>query len=456
MNPNFETNVEIWYSIFQFLTYTKNKINDIYYPYQVDSRGHIYNGLEFVLNPTTNKVSRLLVGFGQYYLTIQGKIDLKNYIFKILKIQTEEEFLLKCKSIAEDTEFNNVDENNIKDYILLIDWITNVEVNRKTEILIEIEACQSGFQMLSLLSNDYKGMLNTNLIKSDKLEDLYSQIFNQLEFPLETYKILNIKLIKRLIMSIPYGSSTLKGHKQMVLEAFNKEYGLENLLGKNEINLIISSNIITSKYVIELLKDFQSEIVEKRYELKDNILKRINYCKELLDSNLYNNFLKKLVFQITNILKKDYINIMKFSNYLRLKSKVKFEYIQTQYYKYSLNYYKVEINTLSVGNSKYSTYSIKNCNFDYKKKKQGIIANICHGLGDAFIIYKILSYNINIYPIHDAILCKSTEINRMQKIINRSYNEVYTYIIEKKIFEKINKINKNNNIYVINSFNIFK
>jgi hypothetical protein len=477
---NLENDIEDWYSIYQYMTFLENSIYKIYYPYQIDYRGRIYNGLGYGLNPTSNKLSRFLLGYGKYKLTEKSKLNLKKYIYKILKIKSDIEFNNKCEKVQTDinNRFCNINienlenlEINAKEYILIIDWLTNVEITNETEIMIEIDATQSGFQMLSLFANDEKGMLDTNLIlkvkedeedeEDENIEDLYNKILKQLDFPKEAYLILTRKIIKKVIMTIPYGS-TISGQKTMIIEAFNKEYGVEHLLYKNEISRILNSNVLTNKDIINRLQKLQYEvnkIMDKsnltnlinltnlpNYEIK----KEIGKCHDDINLDLNYNFAKNLVYQINKILKSEYPLIIDFGNNLKLNYK-DYNDIETEYYKYNINYYSVIIRKLRIFSSEYSTYSV-NCNkFNDRKKKQGIVANLCHGLGDAFIIYKLLSYNISIYTIHDAILCKSTDIENIQNLINTAYNEVYIYINKKNMFN-----NEINNKYNINSNKIFK
>ena len=94
--------------------------------------------------------------------------------------------------------------------------------------------------------------------------------------------------------------------------------------------------------------------------------------------------------------------------------------------------------------------------FDKRKTLQGSVANICHGLGDSFILYKLIELlllkDLKFYTIHDAILCRSIDVNIIKEEVQKSYQYVYDYVIGNKIFKFYNILET----YKFNSKNIFK
>ena len=111
---------------------------------------------------------------------------------------------------------------------------------------------------------------------------------------------------------------------------------------------------------------------------------------------------------------------------------------------------------ISIVNTKYIIYITNENILDFRKLKQGIIANMCHGFGDAFIMQDIIYNNVNIlYPIHDAILCKVTEVDNIKDQIIKSYNFVYNYMQDYPEFKEFYLMFLEKR-YIINSQNIFK
>jgi len=90
---------------------------------------------------------------------------------------------------------------------------------------------------------------------------------------------------------------------------------------------------------------------------------------------------------------------------------------------------------------------------DSRKTNMSKIANICQGLGDAFIMHKIIDIsNFNFYCIHDAILCRVVDLEEIQQKILEAYRYVYKYYLNYKV---IKEIMLNNIEYNINSLKIF-
>ena len=477
-----ESFYEVYYLLIQYFKLVETQNLNIFFTYKIDFRGRIYNSLFYGLNPTTSKLSRLLINTGKYTLTEQGKADLKLFIFAKSKIESELEFQNLLSKVREfiNTKFvtlQDIDFDNLEVYILLIDWITNVEVNNTSEMLVELDASQSGFQMLSMFSNDINGLVDTNVLINDK-QDLYTKIFSKLKYNIETkkltnknfkltvnnLKIINRKYIKKIIMTIPYGSTQL-GQKEMFLEVFNKDYGLRKLYKKNTIPTILESEILGDKETILKLKSFSYKIESGAYLSLENgdenivALENIIIHQELLEEDLLNNFIPELLLEISNIVKEEYNTIINFVNMLKEHIRINFfdyKIINTEYYKFSILYYHENEYTYSIKNSKYKYYIVDYNKFDKRKTLQGSVANICHGLGDSFILYKLIELlllkDLKFYTIHDAILCRSIDVNIIKEEVQKSYQYVYDYVIGNKIFKFYNILET----YKFNSKNIFK
>lgn len=491
-----EENYEKLYLLIQYFMLVDSNNIDIYYTYHVDFRGRIYNSIFYGLNPTTNKLCRLLLTSGMYDLTEKAKENLKLYIFAKLKLTNDQDFQNRIKEtkLKIENNFQDIDFEKIETYILLIDWITNVEPYNKSEILVELDASQSGFQMLSMFSNDINGLKDTNILTNEKT-DLYNKIFdklvtkiknNTLTFKLKpkkyyrdkiiydikesTFKlvedcleIINRKYIKKIIMTIPYGS-TVYGQKDMFLEVFNEEFGLLHLFKKNTIPLILKSKILNGQDTINQLTELLNKIDNGTYKVNGEndvyyAFNDIMLAQNVLEIDLKENFIPALLMEIKTIIQEEYFTIINFVKELKdniRNKKDSYRTFSTEYYTFSLIYYEESNYTYTAYNTKYKYYKINKNKIDNRKITQGAVANICHGLGDSFILYKIIenliNQNIQCYTIHDALLCKSTDVEQVKEVVKLSYQYVYEYVIDNNIFKFYNYIGK----FKFESENIFK
>lgn len=446
--------LEDWYACYQYLTFIKGNIFEIYFPYVLDFRGRMYNGITYGLNPTSNKLSRILIGFGRYKLNEYLISYLKLYICSCFKISIDNfNDLLNL-----DLSINNLkyllDHYSLKSLILLLDWKENVLKTNESEILIEMDASQSGFQVLSLLSNDFMGMTHTNLISSDLGYDLYTQVLNKVldKLPVKEWGLLlNRNFIKQVIMTIPYGS-TRSGQKDMLKSEYIKQYSLTYLIEYNYIPQILNSKIITDPFLLNTINNLIEIIKDSKYSVKiitDVEYKLIKYL--MAHNSIFDKFLN-IINEVTLDL---YANIIKFTENLK---KFKLESICTNYVIFSLVYYYVEKDSenknINIKKRKYTKTIINKFKIDYKKMEVASIANICQGLGDAFIMHHIIeNLNCSFYSIHDAILCKADDIDLIKQQVLNSYRYVYNYYLNYSVLDPI-RINKTK--YELNSLNIFK
>ncbi len=570
--------LENWYACFQYLTFIDSNIFEIYYPFQMDFRGRIYSAIKFGLNPTSNKLSRLILGFGKYFLTFEARTNYELYILTFLNkdlkkqnINTQYNSLnnfnfTDFENISEDTFYLLLKSYSIYTILLITDWYFNVLNYNTTEFNVELDASQSGFQMLALLANDKKAMQQTNLIlvNNNVSSDLYTDFVNLLKLHITNENwcnFINRKLIKKVIMTIPYGS-TFIGRMNMLLEVFKEEYiknGIFNLdlldyLLKSKI--LIGTTIITDnskikfekfvkvnlnkqKYLEEIIKKLKKDLefrlnksiysldqieniklkynkqisdreiqlkrlqellnsksLESEIELKrpianltlvealeyvltsynifkeneklyfnrnitfDNINKNMDvfklmkYLYSYILQDLQDNFFKELLIKLQLLVTIEYPKIQSLIQYL---SKINKKIITTKYMKFFLTYFTLEEKLLTVGNTKYKKYITNKNIINLRKTNQAFIANLCHGFGDAFIIQDLIfNSSCNFYPIHDAILCQSIDVNVIKKDINKSYNFVYNYMHNYSDLANFYNQFIDDEVYVINSYDIFK
>jgi hypothetical protein len=472
----FDTLIQDWYVLYQFFILKQSKVENIYFTYQIDFRGRIYNSVNYGLNCTFNKLSRILITQGLYEIKEENKEDLKKYIFKILEIKTEEEFnnyLIYVKDLILNNFEKEINFEKIKGIILLCDWIDNVCINNTTEILIELDASQSGFQMLSMFANDFKALVHTNLISTNEKYDLYSLILQKFYEELvglnkNWIKIVDRSFIKKIIMTIPYGS-TYVGQINMLLEEFRSRYDLNYLFSnEKDVNILIESNIILENDNLQnSLKTFISNLENKSIKEVPDFGNQINTFQKEIENNVQKYFFKIIINLLQKILKEEYKDLMNFIEKIKILVIKRIDFVnnnlnlnsfETEYLNYYLSYYKYEKLITEIGNVQYERFVINTNKIDYKQSRQGFIANLCHGLGDSFIIHKLIeklleNKDLTFFTIHDSILIKVTSINDLQKNINYSYNFIYGYIFEKKYFLDFIDVKEK---YNLNSLIIFK
>ena len=459
-----EKYLEDWYACYQYLVLKRGEIKEIYYPYIIDFRGRIYNGINYGLNPTTNKLSRTLINFGKIKLTEEMKLNIKKYICSSFKIALNE--FNKILEINLDYENKEnleilIDLYSLKNIVLLLDWKYNVIENNETEILIELDACQSGFQVLSMLSNDNLCMKTTNLIKSENRVDLYSLVLETLynkvsEKKKKWFNIINRNFVKRIIMTIPYGS-TYEGQMHMLVDEYNKQYSLKYLIKYNSLPLIIENEVLLKDEILENEYVIDEELLNQIIKLNKAIekgkgfsIKEIERIEDEIIKNLKKYMFKYILQKLNEITNDLYPNIIKFTKELKLLDINK---IETDYCIYPIIYYKEIEEKIVIKKGTYTKSYIDYTKLDIRKSKTSLIANICQGMGDSFILQKFIeSSNIKIYPIHDALLCSVNEIDNVKLEILKTYKYVYNYYLNYKDFQGIN-INREE--YNIDSLNIY-
>lgn len=474
---NFDDSLELelsnWFMLYQYFIFIENKIDKIYFVFQIDCRGRIYNAIKFGLNPTLNKLSRILLNVkNREYLTEFTKVLLKQYIFKLLKIKSENEFLIIYNDILIELneKFKNFNflKYSIEVYIIMIDWIENVILHNYTELSLEIDASQSGFQILAIFSNNLKLLQDTDIIRTSIKEDLYLKFLNKLKIKYQNKNIFSIidrSMIKKLIMTIPYGSSEFS-QKLMLLQSYLSKYSLRYLFeNKKDIGILVESDLITDFTLKVELQTFYFMIINEKID-SVNLYAKIDVLQRKIEMDLLKNIFSQIVEDINNFLNLEYNEILNFiisykKRVLNKKSDIFLESdlisIKTKWLIYFLTYYKETKKIGTIGNTKYINYELNMLKKDNLKIEQGLIANLVQGLGDSFILHNIIFYGLQtgiyLYPIHDGILCNFEDLAKWQLIILKSYNEVYNFIRDNKVFE-LEVIDKN--LYIFDSLLIFK
>ena len=496
-NKNFKFDLteyykDTWYLLLQFLTLKDAGYFKIYYTFEVDFRARIYNNIHYGLNPTTNKLCRFLLNRGEYVLTKEGFSYLKDFIFSKFKIKSDIEFTEKLNYVQSliDSNFSSIKETDylrLDEIVVLIDWQTNVIPNNKTEILVELDAHQSGFQILSLFSNSEKGLTQTNIMNTTTY-DFYSSFLTHLRDLIKSgsasfvskktgtlysltedcFFILTRKLIKKILMTKPY-NSTLWGQVDMLLESFNDEYGLISLSDTSVLNKIIDSKIIASQEVLNEFIFFRDSLINDSLYLNktetqkfESLYTRLITLQHLLETDLKSFFIPLVCRLLNDIMLKEYSDVFELVEGLTTdfnQSPQKYANIQTPFFNFTCLYFQENEHTLKVLSSVFKKYSIDTTKYDLKKSKTALIANLCHGHGDAFIMYTLMEHLIDsniyfYYTIHDALLCNSNDVSLIQKSILFSYKSVYSFLFSKSCF--LFGLPRCSQKFDLKSLNIFK
>ena len=251
-------------------------------------------------------------------------------------------------------------------------------------------------------------------------------------------------------MTIPYGS-TLQGQVEMLIQEFIKQYSLLYLIEINSLPLIIESDIIIDN---EVLKE---NLIHLNDKLKLNESKdfKINIVTELEKEIIENLKVKafKIIIKLLNEITLElYPNII---NFTKLLKNLEITTINLPYYKFSLLYYKTYMEKMSIKKKTYIKIIIDYSKKDKRKTSIASIANICQGMGDAFVMHNFIeNSSINFYPVHDAILCKLDDIKLIQVQLLNTYKYVYDYYLNYSDFK--NLVINNTEKYELNSLEIFK
>lgn len=289
-----------------------------YCPIFVDWRGRIYT-LNSVLSYQGDELTKSLL-----YFSDEDAAVLNGDGVRALKIYIANCYGLDKKSYKERLKWANDHFNeiisldqklidNAKDKFLFVAAIFELKqyhdnpATFKSRLPIFIDATCNGLQHLSSIVGDLNLATLVNLTKSsisDRPNDIYQTIANKIKDDVERYnkdiafnqlKKLNINrdLIKRCIMTIPYGV-TIYGMQKQLIEDFFLELSL--------LEAGIASNCLKCKSVYKLRN---SNFLLGDFNVKNTIFtgKEIYTLAKLVHTTLYNTYpsLNELIEYLKNM-----------------------------------------------------------------------------------------------------------------------------------------------------------
>jgi hypothetical protein len=440
----------------------------LYYPRQLDSRGRIYSLVGYGLIPAQNHLARNLIASSKlyavgekemYYLAVsiasllgqKGSYD-NRYIWFL---STKENLLKEVSYERFESEFGF---NGKVLYSLLRQLLEYKRLEalssekRFTDLLVEIDASSSGMQFISMFVNDEEGMKLTGLLSEDAIS-LYDYVAQAcLEKTAEYSFFFKRDCLKKIIMTLPYGSTTYR-HKALLLEYF-EEYYLDSSFS------VVKERILALNFWTKL----------ERIELEN-----LDFGIDKEATKLLKAHLERVVLILEEVMKEKLPFFTSLLNFLQEKDKgfAKKEQaykVETPFLTYENNYFaqqskrfylylyaKNEQGYKVPKRASMTVYDIDKKKIDKKKRKNAICANVVQGLGDAFTLHLLLEKSLKqtsgIFPIHDSVLLTLKDIDVVEKLVQEAYQEVYTYVRDKGYFKEIEVSQER---YVVNSRRIFK
>ncbi len=460
---NEEFNIDLlhqFYICFQYLTFIESNIIEIYFPFQLDSMGQIINSNNFGLNPINNKLSQCLVGLGKTVLTAKTRDLYLSYILKFLNNDYNkigQPIISSLDSLDILSILSNFKESlkiySIESLILLSDWYYNVLVNNITEICFNLNIFENNFKILSLLANNEKVMIHTNLLSSNINSNLFNFLLERLddEFKLvNTYKnwikIINLDFLNSLINTLFYFQDLTKAIS-ILYNSFKQIYFSNYILNFDMFILFSITNIFKNPIISEKISHF-STLIQKynikdiclthmdklsfEYQLKLKIDLFLKTAYKSIMSDLSSYFFPELIKVFQQIIIKEYFDVLKFIDYIiNFNLKV----IDLKFFVVYLEYNKFEREEFKINNGTYVSYVELHKNLDLSYIKQNLIFNLCVASNAFFMHHFISNTLICFYPISNSILCRFDQIDNLILEINNSFNFIYNFFYDFSILK---------------------
>ena len=408
--------------------------------YHINYYGKLEHESKFELHPSNNLLNKLLLNFGKEELTIQGKIYLKIYIFKICNIKTELEFELKLNNVR-NLILTDLVDINIKNFqcvseiIILMDWIINVEKDNTSEILVDLNLINNELKILTILANDKNNMYDLNLINNNfiKKYDKFKLQIKDLGFFFNFNSILFNKLL-----ILCFNDQIPLVFKLLISEYYKK------IKSECDIGYILQNNFIKSEHLKMKLDKFLhlNSLKEKGGFISYKNKLELDEIIKLIQLDLYDPVLKKFVKLLLNFIRVEYpvMSIfVKFFKYAIKTNSSMFNEIDTEFFKFSIFYCPDSglINENKLLDTAY--YTLCQGFHEYLKYK---------------IFFKLNLLNINCSLLDSGLLCKSNDIDLIQKETLEIYINFYLEIRRRKFLDFYNK--DIDLLYEFNSLNIFE
>lgn len=358
-----------WFACYQYLNYIENNIFQIYYPFVLNFRGRIMNGLNFGLIPSTG-----LLSFGKVILDNNNLLNVQKHLSCLFNLNIEDFYLLTEININIDNIEEFLINYSFHHLIVLLDYKFNVLQFNVTETFIQLDSVTSLFLCIAMISG------NNDIIKEVvSTSNIYNIILNNLKCR-SFSKLISYKFIKKIYSIIAFGN-------------FIQTKILDELMEKYDVKFFIDNNF---------------------FKMTEKIL-----SEEKLFTNKKLKFFKTLITDIKMEILKHYPKLL---IYLKFLKKVKFRKIDTRYFKYKLTCLKMDIKTFKLRKNLYTKTWIRYPHKSSNLYAKPSIANICHSLGDALLIHNVLEDTLcNFYPDIDIFFCNVQDFQYFQQIISSKY-----------------------------------
>lgn len=431
-----------------------SKIDQFFYPYQLDFRGRIYQLCSWGYTPTSSKKIRQYIRTKEsFYLTDLGSDWLKVKLGYMLKLNgcNYQETLQNVNQANLATLIAEYPDSYLKYNMLSI--LSDLNAN-KTRQLVQFDATSSVYQIIAILINDKKLMEHTNLIDDKQTpvtanstfvyKDIYSfvqkECIKYLPHPTAFNIFLDREIIKGLLMPLLYGKTEhdsvndLMNHIDVIEDAFLS------------FETVTDSTQVIDRLNLEELRKYPKE---ELLEALPNKLK-VKF-EQVIRSNKAANIYKK---------KKDYmcrmfIRCLKhtlFTEFPRLEifysmfkgkeATFKHGTYSTPYFTFQCLYKKTKTHVRNAYiNKRRMRFSFKQILNEIQQKTNGEAANFIHSK-DAYLIHYILEKkgkDVPIIPIHDCLMMHPSDASFVLALAKDAFVSLQKQFAEDPVFSQFHK-----------------
>lgn len=394
----------------------------IYFLWKPDKRGRLYQLSE--LTPLLDKWIRRLLTFSEPYLLKPYKDIIKISISKSYYggNETDENYLKKFNLNEKellDIEYNREQADDEPGYICYtLEYINYLKDpnNYKTNVLLQLDATNNVYQILSLLTNDKELAKKVNVCNNE--ENIPMDFYGIMSKEITQYVGVEIprKLIKKSIMCYAYGLTSygrmeyLREENQKLVHPFSNEE-LKTISDKIE-------DILMNNYKsIVLIREILESLVYKKFDKKGTLEERI-----VLIDNLFLTY-KHIMYEY----KKELVIFTNMNKILNKREKTRVNLIE-----------KLPI-------------------LDIKKMKTSITANFVHSIDASCMMLLMIGVNelrtenitnntkyLRVFPIHDCFMFPAPIHNIIKPIFKKC-------LINLELDKKIIRLYKDNGIEIENN-----
>lgn len=389
---------------------TMKKYDQIYFPIQLDFRGRMYCFNE-TLHYQGGDTARALLEFqravplgedGMYWLAIHGAnkwgMDKRPFVERVSWVTSNIENIKRCADDPVLYTWWTMAEEPWQFLAFCMEYATATP-DSLSRLPCSLDATNNGLQILSMLMRDPEGAKRTNVAQTDEPCDLYQAVAEALIERLSTMNtgyaqalldagVINRKLVKVAVMTIPYGV-THYGITGNIDDALGKI-----LFDSPEAQKIIpmSQKREVSKWVVSILVNVMHPFVGKSREamrwLKD-------LARPVANAERVCRWITPSGFPVNN------------------------EYRLTR---------RLQVCTAIGEKFDYREAQEETPKLDPRASVRTISPNFIHSL-DASIAHltarELGQENIDFGIVHDCFFAHASNLNRVRSVVRRKYHEVF-------------------------------